>query len=144
MSVERLHPDDVTLIADALAESVAPLLADAIADRLRDSSRSDVTPATGAGADAFLDARQVAERFKLSRRWVYDHADRLGAIPVGDGERPRLRFDPARVAEALGARSTGKGSPVPEAPQRRRSRRLHAVPGSPERPLLPIRAPRDV
>jgi hypothetical protein len=36
-----------------------------------------------------------------TRRWVYEHAGVLGAVPLGGGERPRLGFHPARVREYL-------------------------------------------
>jgi hypothetical protein len=29
----------------------------------------------------------------VSRAFVYEHAGELGAIPLGTGPRPRLRFD---------------------------------------------------
>lgn len=52
-----------------------------------------------------LDAAEVAERFGVSAEWVRDHADDLGAVRLGDGPRPRLRFDADAVREALSARS---------------------------------------
>jgi hypothetical protein len=54
-------------------------------------------------AASLIDATEVARRFGLSRDWVYDHSHELGAITVGAGSRPRLRFDPARVAAVLQA-----------------------------------------
>jgi hypothetical protein len=56
---------------------------------------------TGASAptDQLLTANDVAERFNVDRGWVYAHAHELGAIRIGDGARPRLRFDPAIVAQ---------------------------------------------
>jgi predicted DNA-binding transcriptional regulator AlpA len=44
--------------------------------------------------DSLLNARQVAERLGVSRDWVYEHATELGAIRIGRGPRPRLRFPP--------------------------------------------------
>lgn len=60
-----------------------------------------------------LSATEVAELFGVSRRWVYDHAEVLGARRLGAGARPRLRFDPDEVAErvdGLGSRSAAQGS----------------------------------
>jgi hypothetical protein len=37
----------------------------------------------------------------VTRRWVYDHAGDLGAVPLGSGSRPRLGFHPARVRQDL-------------------------------------------
>jgi hypothetical protein len=49
-----------------------------------------------------ISAGEVAKRWGLSRRWVYGHAEELGAHRIGAGRRPRLRFDPEAVAERLG------------------------------------------
>lgn len=45
------------------------------------------------GGEEWIDAAQVARRFSLSRDYVYEHADELGAVRLGDGPRARLRFD---------------------------------------------------
>lgn len=64
-----------------------------------------------AGPDmVLLSAAEVAPRFGVTSEWVRDNADRLGAIRLGDGPRPRLRFDPKKVAAALNARSGGVAS----------------------------------
>ncbi len=57
-----------------------------------------------------IEAPEAAERLGVSAEWVRDHALELGAVRLGDGPRPRLRFDPERVAEALNRRSGGGGS----------------------------------
>ena len=49
----------------------------------------------------WIDAKEVARRWGFSRAWVYAHARQLGAVPTGDGPRPRLRFDAEQVAEAV-------------------------------------------
>jgi len=51
----------------------------------------------------FIDATEVAHRFGVSRDWVYAHAKELGAIRVGEGSRPRLRFDLKKVRERFGS-----------------------------------------
>lgn len=48
-----------------------------------------------------IDAAEVARRLGVSRDYVYRHADELGAIRLGTGLRPRVRFDPATVREQL-------------------------------------------
>lgn len=48
-----------------------------------------------------LSAAEVSEWWGIGRGWIYQHAGELGAIRIGDGERPRLRFDPDQVAERL-------------------------------------------
>ena len=52
-------------------------------------------------AEDWIDASEVARRVGLSRSWVYAHARQLGAVPISSGPRPRLRFDPRVVADAL-------------------------------------------
>jgi hypothetical protein len=93
----------------AIAEEVADLLA----------RRGEPGP--------LLTAGQVASRFSVDRRWVYDHAAELGVVRLGAGSRPRLRFDPAVVAQHLLADAPPPG-------------RLAIQPTSaPPAPLLPIR-----
>lgn len=79
----RLDPESIEAIACRLAE----LLAD------RKPERSE---------RGLISAEAVAERWGVSRRWVYEQAERLGARRIGAGSRPRLRFDPDEVAEQLG------------------------------------------
>jgi hypothetical protein len=72
-----------------------------------------------------LSAAEVSAWCGVSRGWVYQHATKLGAVRIGDGERPRLRFDPDRVAEHL---NHSPAVPPPDHPKRRpssqRSRRI--------------------
>ena len=117
----RLHRDDI----EAIARRVSELLH----GEARTSDPSDL-----------LTAAQVAKRFGVERGWVYDHARELEAVRLGDGPRPRLRFDVERVAEALTARqqsgeSQRRETPV-STPSRRRSRQLPTAAGA---RLLPIR-----
>jgi hypothetical protein len=69
------------------------------------------------GREQLLDASQVADRFRVSRYYVYEHADELGAIRLGDGPKARLRFDPEHVTDALTPR------PKPREPKRSKPRR---------------------
>jgi hypothetical protein len=50
-----------------------------------------------------VDAAEIARRFGVSRDWVYRHAPQLGCVRLGEGQKGRLRFDPAAVAQHLGA-----------------------------------------
>jgi hypothetical protein len=55
-----------------------------------------------------VDAAALARRFGIERSWVYSHAIELGAVKLGDGPKPRLRFDPeiaARVLRRVGEES---------------------------------------
>ena len=70
-----------------------------------------------------ITAEEAAQRWEVSRRWVYQHAEWLGARPIGTGRRPRLRFDPDEVAERL-------GEPGPNDGDMRRSARIGGDCGS--------------
>jgi len=48
-----------------------------------------------------VDAAELARRFGIERSWVYSHAIELGAVKLGDGPKPRLRFDPQIAARVL-------------------------------------------
>jgi len=76
---------------------LSPVIVEAIAQRVAELLRTDLgqTP-------RFLTPTQVAERFAVSRKWVYDHAEELGATRLGQGPRARLRFDAEIVSQALG------------------------------------------
>ena len=50
-----------------------------------------------------VDAAALARHLGVARSFVYDHADRLGAIRLGDGPRPRLRFDVDEARRRLAA-----------------------------------------
>ncbi len=113
---QRLHPADI----------------EAIAARVADLLRGE--PQVG----TLLTAAEVARRFGVAAEWVRQHADDLDVVRLGDGPRPRLRFDPAKVADRLVARSPSKGSGIPDRPRRRAtSLRSRPVTGG-GRPLLPI------
>ncbi|HET7053877.1 MAG TPA: hypothetical protein VFI09_08185 [Solirubrobacterales bacterium] len=118
---------------------LSPESVEAIAVRVAELLREAPAPAAG---PRLVDAATVAQRFGLKRSWVYDHAAELGAVRLGDGPRGRLRFDLAKVADALSVCSDRRGSETAETrtttrkarPQRRR-------PTGAERELLPIRPP---
>jgi hypothetical protein len=60
-----------------------------------------------------LTAAQVAQRFGVTRGWVYANADELGARRLGHGSKPRLRFDAEEVAAAMDCRDASGGSQAP-------------------------------
>jgi hypothetical protein len=86
----RLDPESIEALALRLAELLAP----------REPKRSRAQ---------LITAEEVAQWWGVSRRWIYDHADELGAHRLGGGRRPRLRFDPDEVAERLGEPGTPSG-----------------------------------
>jgi hypothetical protein len=67
--------------------------------------------------DGLLSAAQVATRLGVERSWVYDHAEELGVVRLGEGPRPRLRFDPAVIAERTLRRRPPDGSRTPVVPR---------------------------
>jgi hypothetical protein len=48
-----------------------------------------------------VDAAELARRLGIERSWVYSHAIELGAVKLGTGAKPRLRFDPEIAARVL-------------------------------------------
>ena len=118
----ELTPDQL----DALAARVAELLRPAPA-----SAR-------------FVDAATVAAALGLSRDSVYAKAAELGGVRVGDGPRPRWRFDLDRALDAWTGRLEGDRSLEPSGPATRAlsRRRRRAGKGSSAQ-LLPIRGGAD-
>jgi len=55
----------------------------------------------GLGRRELVDAAELARRFGIERSWVYTHAIELGAVKLGNGAKPRLRFDPEVAARVL-------------------------------------------
>jgi hypothetical protein len=128
-------------IADRLATRLAPQLAEiveanglksALDERPR-SGQSDGSVREGAKVtspgEGLWTAGRVAAHYDVAVGFIYQHADELGCIRLGGGERPRLRFDPDVVRErwsGLGGSSQKPGptrsrsGPRPET--RRRSR----------------------
>jgi hypothetical protein len=102
---------------------LAPESVEAIAQRVAELVRDPT-------AVQFIDAAEVARRFGVSREWVYAHAEELGAVRVGDGPRPRWRFDVQKVTERFGSWA---GSREPQRENRSAVRRGRDV------ELLPIK-----
>jgi len=82
-STHEVQLDAATI--EAIARRVVELLSE--------TSRADTA--------TLLSAEQVAKQFGVSRAWVYENANRLGAIRIGEGSRPRLRFDSDEVARCM-------------------------------------------
>jgi hypothetical protein len=97
--VLRLTPADVEAIAACLVEQM----------------REIVRPQLWLG---LADAAEVARRLRVHENWVYTHADELGVIRLGDGDKARLRFDLGRVARAIGVTESERGGRGPGRPRR--------------------------
>jgi hypothetical protein len=134
----RLHA--IRCIGAELTPQAIEQIAQRVAELLRSTPHPN--PPADDGSRPLVDAKELAKLLGLTRDWVYEHAGELGAIPLGDGPRPRLRFDPAVAAEALKRhRRRPRGQPLepvpaiegPPRPQPRRRRNESDV------PLLPVR-----
>ncbi len=62
-----------------------------------------------------VDAATLAAELGVERSWVYAHRAKLGAIQLGAGSKPRLRFD-VDIARELLASSASKESQTPQTP----------------------------
>lgn len=108
---------------EALAEALAAELVEPVARRVVELLRE-----SGQGG-SLIDAAEVARRLGRDRSWVYRHAQELAAVRLGGGPRPRLAFDPAKVADYAADSSEGRRTGEPENrsgkpnPTRRRRRR---------------------
>jgi hypothetical protein len=126
------HPqptDPYDRLAELLGEHINyDRLAGLVAARLRRFVSDLAAQAPEPGQ--LVDANTIARLIGMSPRWVYDHADELGAIRAGDGTRPRLRFGPGLVRARLEQRNGSQ--PEPPAPAHA-SRRLRPA------ELLPVR-----
>lgn len=75
----------------------------------------------------------------VSRGFVYDHADELGAVRLGSGPKARLRFDVAGAIERLrGLRACDESRESMQPEPARASRRRREANGTGVE-LLPIR-----
>ena len=93
----------------ALSEEVLDALADRLADRL--VARLGGAPGGLQRTFALLDARALATELGVSVDYVYRHQAELGAMPLGDGPKARLKFDLGRARQALDARRRGSYAP---------------------------------
>jgi hypothetical protein len=84
---------------------------------------------------AFVDAATLARHLGLTRGYVYQHANELGAIRLGDGPRARLRFDLSVAALRLPAGGSSVAPAVgPVAkPSRGKPSNVQLLPISPPR-----------
>jgi hypothetical protein len=84
-----------------------------------------------------VDAAELARRLGIERSWVYAHAIELGAVKLGSGPKPRLRFDP-QIAARVMRRVGGDAATDPPARSGKRPGQPSASGGSGAQ-LLPIR-----
>ena len=105
----------------------APELVEAIAQRVVELLREELTDDR---AVRLIDAAALARELGVERDWVYEHAERLGAIRLG-GPKGRMRFDREAVLDRLGpesiqgkgaGRAPGRGKPAAAARRQRKAR----------------------
>jgi hypothetical protein len=63
---------------------------EAVARRVVELIRSE---GDSPGGRRLVDAATLAAQLGVERSWVYTHRAELGAIQLGSGSKPRLRFD---------------------------------------------------
>ena len=112
-----MSPEDLNALAEAVAERVV--------------ERLGAEPAPPSQPAGLVDAATLARALAVSKSWVYSNSRKLGAVRLGNGPKPRLRF---HVGEAVKAHESER--PAPATPR--------AAKGRPRRPpssleLLPIR-----
>lgn len=110
-------------MADDLIEAIARR----VVELLRDELQSRAVSAR------LMTAEQVADHLGVSRSWVYEHAQDLGAIKLGPGPKAPLRFDVFKATASFTVRNAT-------------SRDLRPTPRLPREAggnLLPIRGRRD-
>lgn len=113
-------------------EQVVTRVAQLLHRQQEDRERQRVSEPTG-----MLTVSELAQHLHLNRAWVYEHADELGAIRVGNGPKARLRFDLHTAKTALGQQQAG---PAPAGAKTRRPTRPSATD---EAQLLEVRR-RDI
>jgi hypothetical protein len=109
--IERMHPDDLEVLAD--------LVADRLAERL--------APAPAA-AGHLADVKTVAAVLGVSADFVRENAVELGGFRISESARAPWRFDVAVARERMAVRAASERSrrraiPDRETPRRPASRR---------------------
>jgi hypothetical protein len=106
-----------------LSEAQLDQLADRIADRLRSAAPC---------GRQLVDAQTLADELGVRRETIYAHADEFGAIRLGDGPKPRLRFDleTARAAFTcyVSKRSQGSDASTGAKSDAARTKRVRRLP----------------
>jgi hypothetical protein len=127
IGVSALGPDDRRWLDPDLIDAVARRVLELVAER---------DTGSGSAPSGLLTVAEVAQRLRVSTKWVYAHQRRLGAIKLGEGPKARLRFDAGAVAAELDSTERGVRqnavAPEPQTKVKRSRRRLVS------RPLPPV------
>jgi hypothetical protein len=126
------------------AAELTPEAIEQIARRVAELLRQEQveTAKVPRGPARLLNASELAQHLGLTRAWVYEHADELGAKRLGSGPRARLRFDLQRASASLGGADSGRltrgrAPQSPTLPPRTRRPAESLVPLLPITPLRP-------
>jgi hypothetical protein len=129
IGVSALGPDDRRWLDPELIDAVARRVLQLVAER---------DTGSGSAPIGLLTVTEVAQRLRVSTKWVYAHQRRLGAIKLGGGPKARLRFDARAVAAELDRTERERGvqqnAVVPEPPANIKRSRRRLV----SRPLPPV------
>jgi hypothetical protein len=119
-------------------QEIAPEMIERIAGRVVALLREEqlLPPGTGQTTPELLTVSQLAKHLGLHRTWVYEHAQDLGAIRLGDGPKARLRFNLHTAIAALRQYNAGRADGPLEPQRSARSR------PSPYRTDVPLLQPR--
>src|SRR5689334_18957277 len=60
----------------------------------------------------WIDATEAARGLGVSRSYVYEHSADLGAVRLGGGSKPRLRFDASRLTALPGSERSVADPPM--------------------------------
>ncbi len=144
MAEQVLSRGSVEVIARRVVELLRPELFECIcrgaptgaleARTADDSCRPTDKPA----AESWVSAAVLARRLGVSRNWVYQHADELGAKRLGAGPKARMRFKVEVAEQAACFASRGSGTAARPVVERKTRRRRQSGFGTTV-PLLPIR-----
>jgi hypothetical protein len=85
-----------------LLDAIAERLVDPIAERVVEIIRQEGVISAPSPSNAWLNAADVARLLCATREWGCEHADELGAVRIGNGRRPRLRFPRERLVGGHG------------------------------------------
>jgi hypothetical protein len=134
-SWSRIRRAAVELTPDAI-EQIAQRVAQLLHDRT--PSRS---PEISSAPTQLLDAGELARHLGVTRAWVYQHDNELGAIRLGNGSKARLRFD-LDIARAACESRRGELRPLPGSSRAPSVSRRHPGRQPSATPLLPVSPPR--
>ncbi|MGB0097849.1 MAG: helix-turn-helix domain-containing protein [Solirubrobacteraceae bacterium] len=112
----------------AVIDELAVRLSDAVVARVIEVMRTEVVIQPRA-ARAWLDAQEVARHLGVSREWVYEHVEELGASRIGNGPRPRLRFPP-QILDFLDGKPPSAHAPTRSADPRGKANGLIPIHGA--------------